>query len=143
MVSSDPDVRDPNSACVTDGIRIEAAAQYLEHESDPELRRFVYAYRIRITNEGAARARLRSRHWVILDAHHRRKDVEGPGVVGKRPDLAPGDSFEYTSYCPLRTEWGTMEGTYTFERPGGERFEARIARFFLAPGVDNSVVLER
>jgi ApaG protein len=126
-------LRPPSSDTVTQGIRVQAAAQYMPGESDPDGKRFLYVYRIRIKNEGTRRAKLRSRHWIILDADNQREDVRGPGVVGKTPDLQPGESFEYMSSCPLKTTWGTMEGTYTFEREGGESFEVAIGRFFLVP----------
>lgn len=125
--------RPPSSDTATHGIRVQAAAQFLPDESDPDEKRFLYVYRIRIQNEGTSRAKLRSRHWIILDADNQREDVRGPGVVGKTPDLAPGESFEYMSSCPLRTAWGTMEGAYTFARPDGETFEVEIGRFFLVP----------
>jgi len=118
---------------ITQGIRVQAQAQFLPSESDSERRHFVWAYRIVITNEGAARARLKSRHWFILDGDNRREDVRGGGVVGKTPSLAAGERFEYTSGCPLRTRWGTMEGSYLFERDDGTTFEAAIGRFFLVP----------
>lgn len=132
----------PNSETVTEGIRIVAAARYLPEESDPENGRFYYVYRIGITNLGTEPAKLLRRRWVILDAHNHCDEVEGDGVVGKQPDLAPGEFFEYTSLCPLRTEWGTMEGVYTFERPDGETFEGRIGRFFLVPTVENVIAVE-
>lgn len=117
----------------TEGIRVSAEAFYRAQESAPAQRQFVYEYRIRIANEGTERARLRSRHWVILDADNNRRDVRGPGVVGEYPDLAPGEDFTYTSSCPLSTRWGTMEGSYTFERADGRTFDAKIGRFFLVP----------
>ncbi len=122
-----------SSDTVTAGIRVHAAGQYLPEDSDPDQRHWLYVYRIRITNEGTERARLRSRHWIILDANNERRDVRGPGVVGRTPDLAPGESFEYFSSCPLGTPWGTMEGAYTFERAGGAEFQVAIGRFFLVP----------
>lgn len=132
----------PNSDSVTEGIRVQAAAQYVEEQSDPAHGLHFYAYRIRMINEGTRRARLQSRHWIILDAHNRRDDVVGEGVVGKHPDLAPGEMFEYTSSCQLRTEWGTMEGTYTFARDDGEQFDVSIGRFFLVPSVKNAGVYD-
>jgi ApaG protein len=120
-----------NSEAVTDGIRVTAAAFYMPDESDPEARQFRFGYRITISNEGAAAATLVSRHWVIIDADGTREEVEGPGVIGQTPRLEPGQGFKYTSYCPLKTPWGTMEGTYKFERDGGEEFEANIGRFYL------------
>ncbi len=131
----------PNSNALTDGIRVTAAAQIVPDQSDPDRGVHFYAYRIRILNEGEQRAKLLSRHWIILDSHGRRQDVVDDGVVGEQPDLAPGDSFEYTSSCTMRTEWGTMEGTYTFERENGNRFEVAIGRFFLVPSVQNADVL--
>ena len=69
--------------------------------------------------------------------------MRGAGVVGKQPHLAPGESFEYTSHCPLPTKWGTMEGSFTFEREFDERFDAKVGRFFLVPSVDNDQVMRR
>ena len=123
--------RPASSESVTEGIRIHASAQYLDGESEPDQRQYLFAYRIRIRNEGTRRARLKARHWIIVDADNHREDVRGPGVVGKTPLLAPGESFEYSSGCPLRTPWGTMEGSYTMERDDGTSFEAAIGRFFL------------
>lgn len=130
----DPKVpRPPNSDSVTEGIRVQAAAQFLPGNSQPDDKQYVYVYKIRLVNEGTRRAKLRSRHWIILDANNKREDVRGSGVVGKYPDLGPGESFEYTSSCPLRTTWGTMEGSYTFEREDATTFEVEIGRFFLVP----------
>ena len=123
----------PFSDTITEGIRVRAAAQFLPAESDAATRHFAYVYRIVISNEGTRRAKLLTRHWIIRDGDGRREDVKGPGVVGRFPDLAPGQSFTYVSGCPLRTEWGTMEGTYTMEREDGDRFLARIGRFLLVP----------
>ena len=131
----------PNSNTVTQGIRVEAKAQLLQGESEPEQGRFFYAYKVRITNEGERSAKLISRRWLILDANNYSEEVVGEGVVGKQPNLAPGESFEYQSYCSLRTEWGTMEGSYAFLGDGGVTFEAEVGRFFLVPTAVN--VIER
>lgn len=117
-----------------------AAAQYLPTESDPDQGRYFFVYRIHIKNEGDVTAKLLSRRWEILDANNRREEVVGEGVVGKQPVLAPGASFEYTSYCPLRTSWGTMEGSYSFASEGGESFEVPVARFFLVPDGGNAIL---
>ena len=124
---------DPHSSTVTAGIRIHAAAQYLPAESEPDNRRYVYAYRITMSNEGDAPARLLSRHWTIVDGEGRVEEVRGRGVVGEYPKLAPGERYSYVSYCPLATSWGTMEGSYAFEREDGSRFDVAIGRFFLVP----------
>lgn len=122
-----------HSDTVTEGIRVQVAAQFIPGQSDPDRKQWAYAYRVVISNEGDEPATLVSRHWIIRDAQNDVEEVRGAGVVGENPDLAPGDSFEYMSGCPLSTEWGTMEGTYLMRRPSGSEFEARIGRFFLAP----------
>jgi ApaG protein len=119
------------SDTTTQGIRVGATAYYLPEESEPDERRWVFGYTIVIVNSGDDAAQLLSRHWVIIDAHGRREEVEGPGVVGETPRLAPGQAFKYQSFCPLRTEWGTMEGTYRFRRDDGSEFDAVIGRFYL------------
>jgi len=120
------------SDTTTRGIRVGATAFFLPEESDPDSRKFLFGYRIVIVNEGQAPATLRSRHWKIIDALGRIEHVRGEGVVGQQPRLAPGDGFKYTSYCPLGTEWGTMEGEYQFESDAGDAFEVKIGRFYLA-----------
>lgn len=121
-----------SSKTVTEGVRVRAAALYLPDQSQPAAGRYMFAYRVSIGNEGTQRVRLLSRHWVIINGSGDREDVEGPGVVGKFPSLAPGEQFEYTSFCPLDTEWGTMEGSFRMQREDGTLFDVIIARFFLA-----------
>jgi ApaG protein len=120
------------SDTTTRGIRVQVESRYLPDQSAPRDGRYLFAYHIRISNEGGARAQLVSRHWVINDADGHVEQVEGPGVVGEQPVLDPGDVFEYTSFCPLRTAVGTMQGTYQMVTPEGEEFDARIAPFTLA-----------
>lgn len=125
-------VSSPHSDTTTAGIRVQAAAQFLPQDSDPEDKKFLFTYRITLTNVGERTAQLVSRHWVIVDADGKREVVRGPGVVGAFPRLAKGESYTYRSYCPLPTTWGTMEGSYTFQTEGGT-FEVAIGRFFLVP----------
>ena len=122
----------PNEATTTDGIRVHVKTMYLPDRSSPREGQYLFAYTIRISNLGAETAQLLSRHWIITDADGEVQEVRGPGVVGAQPVLEPGMSYEYTSYCPLKTNVGTMQGSYTMVRPGGERFEAQIAPFTLA-----------
>jgi ApaG protein len=119
------------SDTTTDGIRVGATAYYLPEESDPEQQKNVFGYTIVIANHGDTAAQLLSRHWIIIDGHGRREEVRGPGVVGETPRLEPGQAFKYQSFCPLRTSWGTMEGTYRMKRDDGAEFDAAIGRFFL------------
>ena len=119
------------SIAVTDGIRISVEPQYVAEQSSPRSRRYVFAYTVRIDNEGTEPAQLRSRHWIITDGDGRVEEVRGPGVVGQQPLLAPGEHFEYTSGCVLQTPRGQMRGTYQMVRQGGSVFDATIAPFEL------------
>jgi ApaG protein len=120
-----------NSEAVTEGIRVEVSPEFISEQSIPAENKFVFAYKVVITNESSGKVKLLSRHWVIINADGDREDVEGPGVVGYTPELEQGESFEYTSFCPLNTNWGTMEGTYHMIKENGESFDADIARFYL------------
>ncbi len=122
------------SDVVTAGIRVRAVPQYLPQHSTPSTHKFVFAYSITITNESSASVRLVARRWHIVDADGESSEVVGPGVVGQQPDLLPGESFDYSSYCPLETPWGTMEGAYTMQDEDGKQFPVRIGRFFLVSG---------
>lgn len=127
--------RKGHSDTTSEGIRIRVGAQYVPEHSDPDRSNFVFAYRVVIENVGLEPAQLLDRHWVIVDALGETREVRGPGVVGEQPRLDPGERFEYVSGAQIETDWGSMEGSYTFVRPGGETFEARIGRFFLAPNL--------
>lgn len=118
---------------ITQGVRVSVQAHYLEDESEPKQEKFIFAYQITIANEGSDQVQLLTRHWVIQDATNHIDEVIGEGVVGQTPVLTPGHAFVYTSYCPLKTEWGIMKGTYGMEREGGERFDAVVPAFVLMP----------
>jgi ApaG protein len=120
------------SDTVTRGIRVRVRSMYIPERSAPEQGEYFFAYSVRIANEGEETAQLVSRRWVITNGEGRVDVVEGPGVVGEQPVLTPGASFEYTSFCPLPTPFGSMEGSYRMVTPGGDRFEAAIAAFTLA-----------
>ncbi|MFN4148013.1 MAG: Co2+/Mg2+ efflux protein ApaG [Rhodocyclaceae bacterium] len=113
-------------------IEVMVETQYLPEQSDPEGGRYFFAYRIHITNVGTQAAQLISRHWIITDAEGRVEEVRGLGVVGHQPLLQPGESFEYTSSCPLTTPVGTMRGSYQMVAEDGTRFTAPISEFVLA-----------
>jgi ApaG protein len=115
----------------TNGICISVESRYVPERSRPHDRYWFFAYTIRIVNEGSVTTQLLGRHWVITDADGRVQEVRGAGVVGKQPILDPGESFEYTSFCPLETPFGTMSGTYDMVTNDGRRFEAEIAPFAL------------
>ncbi len=117
---------------MTEGIKVTVRAVYVPEQSSPRMRRYVFAYTVKIANEGEKPAQLKSRHWVITDGDGRVEEVRGPGVIGQTPYLAPGDQFEYTSGCVLTTPRGEMRGTYQMHREGGQVFDAVIAPFLLA-----------
>lgn len=120
------------SDTTTNGIRVQAEAKYVSERSQPAARAYLFVYTITITNVGTEVAQLRSRHWVITDGNEHVEEVRGPGVIGETPVLAPGQSFTYQSQCVLRTQYGTMHGSYQMVRSNGTQFDANISPFVLA-----------
>ncbi|MFM2415883.1 MAG: cobalt transporter [Pseudomonadota bacterium] len=120
------------SDSVTQGIRVVVRSAYVAEQSSPREKRYVFAYTIRISNEGSAPAQLVSRHWIITHGTGHVEEVRGPGVVGAQPRLAPGQTFEYTSGCVLTTPHGTMHGSYEMRRDDSTTFSATISPFSLS-----------
>ena len=120
------------STAVTDGIEVSVRSEFRPDRSAPAQARYLFTYTVHILNGGPSTARLLSRHWIITDARGEREEVTGEGVVGQQPHLEPGRSFQYTSFCVLRTPLGQMRGTYTMARDDGTTFQAEIAPFALA-----------
>lgn len=126
------------SVTQTRGVRIAVFPDYVPEQSDPVGGRWLFAYRIQIHNGGDEAVQLLSRHWIITTGNGTTEEVRGPGVVGQQPRLAAGESFEYTSFCPLDTPVGTMHGSFQMVTEGGDNFDAQISPFRLAePGVLN------
>lgn len=121
----------PISEAVTNDIRVEVMSQHSPENSRPSQGEWVFQYTVRITNLSAETVQLLSRHWIITDAVEHVEEVRGPGVVGAQPVLAPGESFKYSSWCPLKTPTGMMRGTYQMIGPGEHRFDIEIAPFAL------------
>ncbi len=121
-----------DSEATTRGVEVKVQASYVAERSQPTQGRWFFAYRIHITNRGTVPVQLINRHWVITDAHGEIEEVRGPGVVGEQPKLEPGESFEYTSFCPLTTPFGTMEGSYEMVTGEGKRFWAKVGAFTLS-----------
>lgn len=121
----------PISEAVTNSIRVEVMSQYSPENSRPQQDVWVFEYTVRITNQGTETVQLLSRHWIITDGFDHVEEVQGPGVIGEQPVLAPGESFKYSSWCPLKTPTGTMHGTYQMVRAGGSFFDIEIAPFAL------------
>lgn len=119
----------PLSDAITHGVRVEVLSRHSPENSRQG--EWVFEYTIRITNLGSETVQLLSRHWIISDALERIREVKGPGVVGEQPVLAPGESFQYSSWCPLPTPTGSMHGTYQMVREGNEFFDVEIAPFAL------------
>jgi ApaG protein len=125
---------------ITHEIEVGVEPFYLEDRSDPSQSRYFWAYRVTISNHSNGRVQLLSRYWRITDGLGRVEEVRGPGVVGEQPALDPGDSFQYTSGCPLTTPSGIMVGTYTMVDRRGATFEVQIPAFSLdLPGARPSV----
>lgn len=116
---------------VTRGIEVSVEPFYLEDQSDPDENRYVWGYRITIANNSTETVQLRSRYWQITDANGHVEEVRGAGVVGEQPTLEPGDSFQYSSGCPLSTTSGVMLGRYQMQGNGGSMFEVDIPAFSL------------
>ena len=117
-------------------IRVEVETSYVDEQSDPNERRYVFSYTITIRNEGAVPARLLTRHWIITDANGKVQEVRGDGVVGEQPHLKPGQGFRYSSGAVLETPVGAMQGSYEMIDDEGQRFDAPIQPFRLAmPGI--------
>jgi ApaG protein len=121
----------PMSEAVTESIRVEVMSQYSAENSRPLQDVGVFEYTVRITNQGKETVQLLSRHWIITDALDHVEEVQGPGVVGEQPVLAPGESFKYSSWCPLKTPTGMMRGTYQMACASGTQFDIEIAPFAL------------
>lgn len=119
------------SDATTENIRVEVMAQYSDENSRPQQGQWVFQYTVRITNLGSETVQLISRHWIITDAADHSKEVKGPGVVGEQPVLKPGQSFQYSSWCPLETPMGMMHGAYQMVRANGGQFDIEIAPFAL------------
>ena len=116
---------------VTRGIRVTVTPRFVEEESSADEGRFFFAYTVEITNLNTEKVQLRARYWRIVDGQGQLQEMRGAGVVGKQPVLGPGETFTYTSGCPLTTPDGTMEGVYIMVGADGETFEATIPPFSL------------
>lgn len=127
-----PDTPKHGSVTVTEPIRISVSPSYIPEHSDPDAGRWIFAYKIEVTNDGEKAWTLRSRQWTIIDGDGEQHEVQGPGVVGLQPRIEAGLTFSYSSFCPLSTTWGTMEGSFRFVDDEGSELIARIDRFFLA-----------
>ena len=116
---------------ITRGIKVIVRPQYLEGQSKPDEDHFVWAYTITVENHGRETVTLKTRYWKITDATGKMQEVRGAGVVGETPTLKPGDSFTYTSGCPLKTPSGFMVGAYQMQNEAGELFNVEIPAFSL------------
>lgn len=116
---------------VTRGVRVTVTPEFQADKSEPDEGRWFWAYTVEIANVGAEPVHLRSRHWRIVDGRGLTQEVSGPGVVGEQPLIGPGESFEYSSGCPLTTSSGFMVGSYRMQNPAGESFDVEIPAFSL------------
>jgi ApaG protein len=125
---------------ITRNICVSVRPFYLEEQSSPDEDHFVWAYRVSIENRSTETVQLMNRHWKITDKHGRLQEIKGPGVVGEQPVLKPGETYEYTSGCPLGTPSGIMVGSYEMSTPAGERFDIEIPAFSLDSPYDTAPI---
>ena len=115
----------------TRDIRVQVKPAFLDDQSDPDETHYLWSYTVTIENNGEEPVQLLSRYWHITDGHGRSQEARGPGVVGAQPVIEPGQTFQYTSGCPLPTASGHMVGRYQMQTASGESFEADIPAFLL------------
>lgn len=130
----DSSLKDPTKG-VDGDVVVRAVSAFVPHESDlsdPSDRKYVFAYHIDIENRGTGTVRLLSRHWWIVDAHDRVQEVEGQGVIGQQPLIAPGQAFSYSSWCVLATPAGRMRGAYAMLTETGDVIQVPIPQFVLS-----------
>lgn len=120
----------------TRGVTVRVSVSYLPEQSEPQRGRWFWAYHIRLENEGTVAVQLLTRHWIITDGRGARHSVEGEGVVGEQPMIAPGESYDYVSGCPLSTPTGAMQGSYHMIGEDGSAFDVKIPRFSLVAPVN-------
>jgi ApaG protein len=112
-------------------VKVQAVSFYLPEHSQPQNNRYSFGYSITITNQSSTPVQLLDRHWIITDGIGRKQEVKGVGVVGQQPIIQPGESYEYSSFCPLTTPYGYMEGTYGMVDEQGNQFRTEIPMFIL------------
>lgn len=128
---------------ITQGIKISVKSFFIPERSVAALNQYLFGYRVRIVNEGDSPAQLIHRQWLISDALGRMEEVRGPGVIGKQPRLRPGESFEYESFCPLPTPFGSMRGIFRMIRDEGDFFDAEVPLFHLVEAVPPSKTAQK
>ena len=116
----------------SDDIKIKSEVKFLKNQSEPENNRFVFSYTIRISNTGNENITLLSRHWIITDENNTVEEVIGDGVIGQQPEITPGTTFTYTSSAIIKTQVGTMQGSYRLITANRIEFDAQIKPFLLA-----------
>jgi len=123
------------SDAITRGIRVTVESEFRQDDSEPTEQVYIFAYHVRISNHSQEAVQLLNRHWIITDADGHQEEVRGPGVVGQQPLIHPGETFTYSSFCPLRTPVGSMQGSYQMVTTEEKMFDAVIPPFTLAmPG---------
>jgi ApaG protein len=115
----------------THQIRVRVMPAYVPDQSDPDMNRYFFSYTVEIENQGPKSVQLVSRHWIITDSQGHVEEVKGPGVIGQQPTLEPGQKFEYSSFCPLPTPTGSMQGSYVMVDGKGDKLEVQIPEFLL------------
>ncbi|MCH2226484.1 MAG: Co2+/Mg2+ efflux protein ApaG [Candidatus Caenarcaniphilales bacterium] len=124
------------SVAISSDIEVKASSCYLDDYSSPDQDNFLFCYKIEITNKSDKTVQLQSRYWLIIDSRSEHSEVSGPGVVGKKPWISPGETYSYLSFSNLNTNFGTMEGRYNFVDEEENIFDVEIPRFFLSTNLE-------
>jgi ApaG protein len=120
------------TTAITKGVLVSVEVTYQPEHSDPRIPRFVFSYLITIENQTKTAIQLLRRNWTIFESNGTKRNVEGAGVVGEQPVIESGETFEYTSWCPIQNKMGYMQGTYLVkDEMSGELFDIEIPRFQL------------
>jgi len=115
----------------TNDVTVTVKPYFLDDQSSPQESHFVWAYQVNITNSGSKPIKVSHRNWLIIDANGKVINVQGEGVVGEFPIIEPGQTFEYTSGTPLKTNSGIMQGFYLVSQDNGEKLKIDIPTFSL------------
>ena len=116
-----------------DQVNVTVVPFYVNKQSKPSENFYLYGYTVKIKNKSPKTVKLISRHWTIMNGKGKKTEVDGRGVVGQTPVLKPGETFEYTSACPLDTPTGNMRGLYTLSDEEKHMFKEKIPLFFFQP----------
>lgn len=113
-------------------ITVHVVSEFLEEESSPEAKEYVFRYHVTVCNHTTESFKLISRFWKVQDHNEQTQEIQGQGVLGKQPNIEAGDNHTYDSLVMLEAPLGTMEGKFTFRDTHGDYHDIVIEPFMLA-----------